>query len=79
MQSIHGHEVMHRMALSGIGYTRTSLRDAIHEWFGAEARFHTCSAHDMDADALIDFLEARGKFVPVQDGFTIPEDKICNH
>jgi len=79
MNSVHGHEVMHMMANSGIGYNRESLRQAIHNQFGSDTRFHTCSAENMDAEALIDFLEARGKFVDMGDGFTTPKEKICNH
>ncbi|RMH62647.1 MAG: DUF2492 family protein [Calditrichaeota bacterium] len=79
MDSIHGHEVMRRMAAGGNTYTRDTLRAAIYEWFGETARFHTCSAENMDADALMDFLQARGKFVPMADGFGLPVEKICNH
>jgi len=79
MESVHGHEVMHMMANSGLSYNRQSLLSAIHENFGIETRFHTCSAENMDADALIDFLEARGKFVDMGDGFSTPREKICSH
>ena len=79
MNSVHGHEVMHMMANSGIGSSRESLRQALPNQVGKDTRFHTCSAENMDADALIDFLEARGKFVDMGDGFTTPKEKICNH
>ena len=77
--SIHGHEVMHMMLESGQSYTRASLRQAIHERFGKEARFYTCSASDLDADALISFLEARGKFVDMGTGFGTAADRLCSH
>lgn len=76
---IHGHEVMHMMLESGQNYTRDSLRKAIHERFGKEARFYTCSASDMDAEALIEFLAARGKFVDSGEGFNMAADKMCSH
>jgi len=79
MASIHGHEVMHMMVNSGESYTRESLREAIHQQFGEDSRFHTCSAQGMDADALIQFLEAKGKFHPVGSGFTTAPERICNH
>ena len=41
---IHGHEVMRMMIQSREVYTRDSLRSAIHNTFGTESRFHTCSA-----------------------------------
>jgi probable metal-binding protein len=33
----------------------------------------------MDVNAVIDFLESRGKFVASDDGFNTAQDKICNH
>ncbi len=62
-QSVHGHEVMEMMLAQGGQFTPASLKQAMAERFGAEARFHTCSASEMDAEALIDFLAARGKFI----------------
>ncbi len=60
-------------------FTRASLKQAMAERFGAEARFHTCSASEMDAEALIDLLAARGKFIDSAEGFQTRADKICNH
>lgn len=77
--SIHGHEVMHFMLEQGGNFTRESLKEAITGHFGADARFHTCSAEGMDAAALIDFLAAKGKFVESENGFNTQPDKICNH
>jgi probable metal-binding protein len=77
--SIHGHEVLHLMLEHGGGYTRESLRDAMIARFGADARFHTCSADDLTADQLIEFLAARGKFVAGEDGFNTHPRNTCNH
>ncbi|AOV96473.1 hypothetical protein A9798_05600 [Edwardsiella hoshinae] len=77
--SIHGHEVMHMMLASATPYTRDSLIAAIAQRFGADARFHTCSAHDLSAAELVDLLAARGKFVPADGGFTTQANKICHH
>lgn len=77
--SIHGHEVMQMMLTHGGSFTRDSLRQAIHDTFGVEARFHTCSTEGMDADQLIAFLERKGKFVDESDGFQTRADRICNH
>lgn len=76
---IHGHEVMQMMMESDTPFTRESLRAAIHDRFGTAARFFTCSAENMDADALIDFLAARGKFVEQSGGFSTDPSKMCNH
>lgn len=79
MQQIHGHEVLDMM--QGNSYQTTEeLRKAIIAKFGTETRFYTCSAQDMTADELIDFLVSRGKFMPTDDsGFTVDMSKRCNH
>jgi len=61
------------------GWTRASLLQAITEKYGDSSRFHTCSAEDMSAAQLIDFLEAKGKFVESGEVFNTQESKICNH
>lgn len=78
-QSVHGHEVMEMMLEQDGQFTRASLKQAMAQRFGADARFHTCSASEMDAEALIDFLAARGKFIEAGEGFQTSADKICNH
>ncbi|MFC5707113.1 MULTISPECIES: YecH family metal-binding protein [Aeromonas] len=78
-QSIHGHEVMEMMLTQDGQFTRASLKQAIDAHFGAEARFHTCSASEMDAEALIELLAKRGKFIESEQGFQTRADKICNH
>lgn len=79
MESIHGHEVLNMMIASGESYTKESLVLAIENRFGESARFHTCSAENMTAAELVAFLEKKGKFVPVDAGFTTAESKICRH
>jgi|TARA_Y100000294_G_scaffold164234_1_gene170822 probable metal-binding protein len=78
-ESIHGHEVMSMMIESGKEYTKDSLLAAIKEKFGEDARFHTCSADNMDCEGIISFLEARGKFIETDTGFKTEKDRICNH
>lgn len=74
----HGHDVLHMM--EGNSYdSKEELVKAIIEKFGAEERFHTCSAEGMDAAELVDFLTERGKFMPADEGFTVDASKICNH
>jgi probable metal-binding protein len=80
MESIHGHDVLHMMLESEEGFpTVESLVKAIEERFGPVARFHTCSAEDMDARELVGFLTERGKFVPSGTGFNTSPERICNH
>ncbi|MCE5371123.1 YecH family protein [Proteus mirabilis] len=79
MASIHGHEVLHMILSSKVAFTQRSLIEAIHQRFGEEARFHTCSAENMTAAELVAFLEKKGKFIAVDGGFTTSENKICRH
>ncbi len=76
---IHGHEVIEMMISSNQVYTVETLKAAIGEKFGPDARFHTCSADDLDADGLIKFLNERGKFSGTAEGFSINGAKVCNH
>jgi len=78
-ESIHGHQVMQMMLDSSDTFTKASLKAKMTELYGVEARYHTCSAKEMDADQLIEFLEARGKFVGSDDAFTTEAEKMCSH
>ena len=73
---IHGHEVLRMM--EGNSYASAEeLIAAIDAKFGTDARFHTCSASDKDAAALVAFLESKGKFKPTDGGFTMDRGKVC--
>ena len=78
-KQVHGHEVMRMMIEEGKAYTKGTLRAAIADRFGEEARFSTCSAENMTAEELIAFLEGRGKFVDEGGGFRMQPDRICKH
>ena len=79
MNQIHGHDVLNMMLASGKTYTKATLVADILNKFGRNAKFHTCSAEDMTADELVEFLESRGKFKPQADGFQTSKDVICQH
>jgi len=78
-ESIHGHEVIGMMNESGAVYTEATLQAAIVGRFGADARFHTCSAENLTPAGLIEFLAARGKFAPVDGGFVFGQGQACGH
>lgn len=61
--------------------TKQQLVDAIIERFGAEEQFCTCSVQGLTAAELVDFFEARGKFMPATGGedFTVDITKVCHH
>lgn len=77
--SVHGHEVMNLMLEMGGGFSKESLKEAIIARFGADARYHTCSAQEMTAEELIDFLSTKDKFVETENGFNTQADLICDH
>lgn len=75
----HGHEVLHMM--EGNSYkTKAELVSAIEARFGKSEHFFTCSTTDMTATELVDFLAAKGKFMPVAEShFTVDTSKVCKH
>ncbi|MGA9575097.1 MAG: YecH family metal-binding protein [Lysobacterales bacterium] len=79
MNEIHAHEVMHMMLEQGGGFSRESLAQAIIDRFGVDAKFYACSMDAMDIQAVINFLQSRGKFVAGDDGFNTAADRICTH
>ena len=79
MESIHGHDVMHMVADSGRTFTKDELIAEIGTKFGVAARFHTCSAENMSAGDLVDFLMARGKFTGTDQAMGIDPSSICQH
>lgn len=76
-ESIHGHLVMEMMAKSAKTYTKAELKAQIAAQFGENSRFHTCMDSELTADALIDFLAAKGKFVESEQGIHMPESHLC--
>lgn len=70
---------MQMMVESPESFTRASLKTAIDNRFGPDARFFTCSAENMTADELILFLAQKGKFVERGEGFSTLPEKICSH
>ncbi|MCX6928825.1 MAG: YecH family protein [Verrucomicrobia bacterium] len=79
MEQIHGHEVMKMMLESSKAYTRSGLLTDIVAKFGPDSRFCTCSAQDLTPEGIIDFLQAKGKFVPCDEGFQTSADLMCKH
>jgi probable metal-binding protein len=76
---VHGHEVIEMMISSPQLYSKESLKAAIIGKFGGETRFHTCSAENMDAGEMVEYLADHGKFTESPGGFAINPDKICQY
>jgi probable metal-binding protein len=79
MASIHGHEVIEMIAAVGRPLSRTDLLDEIGRRFGPDARFHTCSAEDLSAAELVDFLVTRGKLHGSDHALALDPSKVCQH
>lgn len=77
--SIHGHEVMRMMVEAGRPFTEAQLEEAIVQRFGAQARFHTCSASEMTPKQLIGFLKMRNKFIISDNAMAMKPENICDH
>ncbi|ABV37488.1 conserved hypothetical protein [Shewanella sediminis HAW-EB3] len=77
--SVHGHQVMELMLTLGKAISKEDLKLLMHEKFGENACYHTCSANEMTAEELIAFLEKKGKFTESEQGIETAADRICNH
>lgn len=77
MNKLHAHEVLDMMGTKT--YTEDRLRKEIVDIFGPDTRFYTCSADNLDAAQLVEFLKEKGKFKPQEEGFAFDETKRCNH
>ncbi len=75
----HGHEVLEMMIESGQQFSNESLKAAIDQKFGLEARFYICSGSGMTASELIEALWAKGKFTGTEDAFVFDPANRCNH
>lgn len=76
--AIHAHKILEMM--NGNNYTEDSLIALIHQTFGQDARFKTCSSNDQDAKEIIETLRLKGKFKSTQNGeFTLNSGCQCNH
>ena len=79
MESIHGHDVIEMIQQADHGFSRAELVSAIETKFGTDTRFHTCSAENLTAEGLVEFLAARGKFVGNDNALAIDPSKLCQH
>ncbi|MDP6968202.1 MAG: YecH family protein [Gammaproteobacteria bacterium] len=68
MSFSHVHDILTMIDATGVAYTKPQLQAAIVSKFGNETRFASCSIEGMDAEQAVEFLIARGKFVPQQAG-----------
>jgi probable metal-binding protein len=79
MESIHGHDVMHMIAETQTALPKAAWVSVVEKKYGQSARFHTCSAKNLNASELIDFIQARGKFNGSPQAMSLDASAICNH
>lgn len=79
LPSIHGHEVIQMIVDADRAFSRCELIAEIESEFGPGARFHTCSAEDLSAEGLVDFLVSRGKFHGDDQAMALDPSKVCQH
>ena len=76
---IHGHAVMEMMLETEKIYTDATLIEAIEKRFGTDTSFFTCSASEMNAAELVNFLKSKGKFMPSGEGYILAGNTMCSH
>ena len=59
--AIHGHEIIDLVASHPEGIRLGQLMETVAKDYGRMATFHTGSAHGLDLDGLLRYLEARQK------------------
>lgn len=79
MESIHGHEVIAVVFQAGRPLSRSEIVVQAGKRFGAEARYHTCSAEGLSAEELVGFLKDRGKLTGGDEALSLDGDEICQH
>ncbi|OED46635.1 hypothetical protein ACH42_03690 [Endozoicomonas sp. (ex Bugula neritina AB1)] len=65
MESIHGRNVLNLIEEQDQAVSKDELLTAINHHFGAEGRFHTCSADNMTSEQLITMFLQKGKLEEV--------------
>ncbi|MEN9975447.1 MAG: hypothetical protein RLZZ282_1453 [Verrucomicrobiota bacterium] len=70
---------MGMMAKAQRPFAKGELLAAIGNQFGKDARFHTCSAENMRAEDLIEFLIGRGKLAGGDHALRLESGQACQH
>lgn len=78
-QDIHGHAVLNALIASKEPMPRSELEEKIHNEFGNDVCFHTCSQQDLSLDQLLDFLLSKKKVIELDSGLTANPDRMCHH
>lgn len=68
MESVHGHNVLNLVKDHQETLTHDALLALITDHFGAETLYHTCSAHNLSAQQLIEQFLQKGKLIDSENG-----------
>lgn len=74
--STHGHTILHWLAATPMSID--ALRQRVHSELGAAARFHICSASDLELDGLLAVLAERGRIADRQGLLTVEASQSCS-
>lgn len=78
-ERVHGHAVLEILLAAPSPMTRAALLQTTEEEFGADARYHTCSADDMTIEELLQFLLERRKITEADGYLTAHREEMCDH
>ncbi|MDO5075052.1 MAG: YecH family protein [Bacteroidales bacterium] len=73
----HAHAILDMM--EGRIFTDETLLLAIQQQFGTDATFHTCSVDGKSPQDIITFLKNKGKFIDMEEGYTVNTAARCKH
>ncbi|MBM3494294.1 MAG: DUF2492 family protein [Armatimonadetes bacterium] len=76
---VHGHAILEMLLAAQQPMTRETLAQAADEEFGPDARYHTCSAEEMQMDDLLRFLLDRRKVTEHNGYLTAHREEMCDH
>lgn len=77
--SVHGHDVLALVKSAKVPLTPAELEALAAQRFGADARYHTCSAAGLTFGGLMAFLNEREKLVLRDGRLHLNAGKVCDH
>ncbi|ABI39501.1 conserved hypothetical protein [Shewanella sp. MR-4] len=77
--SVHGHDVMALMVAQENPLLKPEFIALMAQTFGETARYHTCSAENLQAEELISLLVGKGKILESAQGLTLVAGRQCHH
>ena len=77
--SVHGHALLNYLIDQGGPVNLETLRKWAQEAHGLQARYHTCSAHDLTFEGILGFLQERTKVVFQDGAVSAAVTHVCSH